>query len=323
MRFEVETVFTKFTLALLAIFTMFGEVIALEEKDSPSCGVSKVSLQVLGAGGPELNDGFAAPSFIVWQNGKARILVETGPGSSVGFDKYGAALDDLEAILLSHLHVDHSADFPAYVKGAFFTPRERALNVYGPDGNALMPSTTDFVERLFGPNGVYPYLQDNLPNDADTSNFHIKAHNVPIDTQEFQRYPLTDNITISAIATHHGPVASIAWRVEIDGCILVFSGDMSNKTNRLEKLARGADLLIANAAIPEWAKGVARNLHMPPSEIGKIASQAGVGRILISHLMRRTQSVLSDSTKVIAKHYKGEVLVANDGLKVSLKESEN
>ena len=87
------------------------------------CADNDVQLQVLGSGGPELDDGRASSGYLIWVKGRARILVDVGAGTSVNFGQSGAKFDDLQAILFTHLHVDHSADLPAFIKGSFFTAR--------------------------------------------------------------------------------------------------------------------------------------------------------------------------------------------------------
>lgn len=52
-----------------------------------SCRSAGVWLQVLGSGGPELTDGRASSSYLVWQDGRARILVDMGPGSTCAMSR--------------------------------------------------------------------------------------------------------------------------------------------------------------------------------------------------------------------------------------------
>ena len=107
---------------------------------SSDCGKEGVWLQVLGSGGPELDDGRASTGYLIWSNGQARLLVDMGAGSMHNFEQSGASINDLNAILLSHFHVDHSNDLPALVKSSFFSDRDRDLYIFGPTGNNLMPS---------------------------------------------------------------------------------------------------------------------------------------------------------------------------------------
>tara|TARA_R110002167_G_scaffold178598_12_gene378387 strand:+ start:2992 stop:3942 length:951 start_codon:yes stop_codon:yes gene_type:complete len=303
-------VFTSLTLLMLSQFVLSSPAL---------CQKQGVDLQVLGSGGPELDDGRASSSYVIWHNKRSRLLVDIGPGSSVNFGRAGADFNELDGILLTHLHVDHSSDLPAYVKGAYFNSRTRVLPIYGPDANALMPSTSDFVQRLFAQGGVYPYLADYLvPSNTE---FYLQAFNVtnsPEQPKQILTYSLAPDLSISAIAVHHGPVAAVAWRVDIAGCIVSFSGDMNNQTQHLRQLAQDADLLVINNAITEQAQGAARNLHMPPSEIGKIAQAAKVKRILLTHFMKRTNDSQTETIRLIKQFYAGKVDLSEDMLRYPL-----
>ena len=72
--------------------------------DSAHCGDEGVWIEILGAGSGELSDGQGPPSFLVWQDNVARLLIDTGSGSSVGFDRSGADINDIEVIALTQLH---------------------------------------------------------------------------------------------------------------------------------------------------------------------------------------------------------------------------
>ena len=65
----------------------------------------KVILQVLGSGGPESGDMRASSGYLIWIDGKSRILIDFGGGASLRFEEVGARIQDLDLILLTHLHV--------------------------------------------------------------------------------------------------------------------------------------------------------------------------------------------------------------------------
>jgi len=113
------------------------------------CAHKGVTLQVLGSGGPELQDKRASSSYLVWRAGVPRVLVDSGGGSALRFGESGATMSNLDVILLTHLHVDHTADLTALVKSSFFEDRHRKLPLFGPDGNQFFPSTTRFIQTLF------------------------------------------------------------------------------------------------------------------------------------------------------------------------------
>jgi ribonuclease BN (tRNA processing enzyme) len=273
------------------------------------CSEDGVWLQVLGSGGPELDDGKASSAYVIWHKGKARLLVDVGSGGMFRFEQSGASLNDLDVILLSHMHVDHSNDLPALIKASYFSDRNRDLYLYGPSGNSLMPSATSFVQRLFGSDGAYQYLRDYI--DGDES-YRLLPHDVDV-TGKTERVVLADfRYRLTAVPVHHGPLPALAWRVEIEGKRIVFSGDMNNDYETLAILAKQADLLVAHHAVPEGIGGVARNLHMPPSVIGQIAAKARVKQLVLSHRMNRTLGQEQISTAQIRQQYNGPMQFADD-----------
>jgi ribonuclease BN (tRNA processing enzyme) len=276
------------------------------------CGSNGVTLQVLGSGGPELQDKRASTSYLIWRGGVPRVLVDSGGGSALRFGESGATMSDLDVILLTHLHVDHTADLTALVKSSFFEERHRSLPVYGPDGNKIFPSTTRFIKTLFtAPNGAYQYLSDFVtPGAADS--YLLEAHNVVPAEHEVRQIYDVRGMRIFATRVVHGGVPAIAYRVELDNVSIAFSGDTDGNNGNLERLAHNANLFVAHNAVPEGATGVERSLHMPPSVIGKIASTAAVKQLVLAHRMLRTLGHESESLAAIRSTYSGAVAFADD-----------
>jgi ribonuclease BN (tRNA processing enzyme) len=273
------------------------------------CGENGVWLQVLGSGGPELDDGRASAGYLIWNKGKARLLVDMGSGSLLHFEQSGASVNDLDVIMFSHFHVDHSNDLPALVKAAFFTDRNRDLHVYGPNGNQFMPSVTDFLNDLFWVDGAFQYLNRYLDG---TDSYRLLPHDVEVTGKKPQRVLSDSRYQLTAVPVHHGALPALAWRVDVEGKTIVFSGDMNNDNDTLASLAKQADILVAHNAIPEGMTGVARNLHMPPSVIGQIAAKAQVKQLVLSHRMKRTLGQEQLTTKHIRKTYQGVMQFADD-----------
>jgi ribonuclease BN (tRNA processing enzyme) len=275
------------------------------------CKGQGVELQVLGSGGPELEDKRASSSYLVWQDGRARILVDSGGGSALRFGQSGAHVAQLDAIFFSHLHIDHTSDFPALIKSSYFEERHRELPVYGPTGNADFPSTTAFVSSLFDRHrGAYRYLGDFLIGKDD--GYVLQAHDVLLQEHEVRTLDRVGGITAAATRVIHGGVPALGWRVTLGGKTIVFSGDGNGNNGNLELLAKNADLFVAHNAIPEGESDSARQLHMPPSVIGRIAQVSGVKQVVLSHLMLRTLGRESETKAVIARVYSGPVTFADD-----------
>ncbi|MFT5704941.1 MAG: ribonuclease BN (tRNA processing enzyme) [Shewanella sp.] len=301
----------KVGLSFIALTTMmlsvnvFSSVMPVEQ-------CAGMQIQTLGAGGPEINDGLASTSFLVWINGKTRVMVDAGGGSSLNFEQSTANFNDLQAILLTHLHVDHSAALPVYIKAGFFTGREQPLGIFGPNSAVNFPSTTEFVSALFDDRqkSAFPYLSDNVRQQASTD-YLIQPHNIVPDNKVWQ-HALTDDLSIAAINVLHGPVPALAWRVSLGECAVTFSGDMNGRSGNLPVLAKGSQLLVANYAIGEHAGRAAKNLHMTPQTIGEIAQQAKVNQLMLAHFMLRSTKTLDDSLAVIKAGFAGKVILANE-----------
>jgi len=279
--------------------------------EAQSCGSQGISVQVLGSGGPELQDKRASSSYLVWENGQARVLVDAGGGSALRFGESGAQMSQLDVILFTHFHVDHSADFSALIKSSWFEDRKRLLPIYGPEGNDFMPSTTEFVSDFFGDkHGAYRYLSELLV-PGEGGSYLMQPHNVAGSANPVEAFRSGD-LAVYSVRVVHGAVPALAWRVEVGGKLIVFSGDTNGEGEGLPRLAANADLFIAHNAVPEGVVGVERRLHMPPSVIGQIASEAHVKQLVLSHRMLRTLGKEDQTRSEIKKRFSGPVEFAND-----------
>ncbi|MGA8089352.1 MAG: MBL fold metallo-hydrolase [Terracidiphilus sp.] len=296
--------------ALLALTVLFPlcEVLPVEAQ---SCGSSGLALQVLGSGGPELQDKRASTSYLIWDHGAARVIVDAGGGSALRFGESGAQMSQVDVVLFSHFHIDHSGDFPALVFSSWFEDRKRPLPVYGPPGNEFMPSTTEFVRDLFSePHGAWRYLSDFVGPRTQGS-YTLEPHNVVAGSKPVLVFR-NSGMVVYAVRVIHGVFPALAWRVEISGKRIVFSGDTNGEGDGLTQLALNADLFVAHNAVPEGATGVERRLHMPPSVIGMTAANAHVKRLILSHRMLRTLGREKETQAEIQRHFAGPVVFAND-----------
>jgi ribonuclease BN (tRNA processing enzyme) len=297
---------------------ILGSLLSLCEASpvtAQSCGSTGLAVQVLGSGGPETQDKRASTSYLIWENGSARVIVDAGGGSALRFGESGAQMSQVDVFLFSHFHVDHTSDFPALIFSSWFEDRSRPLPIYGPEGNKFMPSTTEFVSDLFSePHGAWRYLSDlvepSIGSGADGS-YTLQPHNVAASSTPVLVFRSAD-MALYAVSVVHGVFPALAWRVEIGGKRIVFSGDTNGEGEGLTQLAMNADLFVAHNAVPEGATGVERRLHMPPSVIGTTAANAHVKQLVLSHRMLRTLGKENETQAEIKRRYSGPILFAND-----------
>lgn len=294
---------------LITLLTMGAASLARAQ----GCGASGLAVQVLGSGGPEVEAKRASSSYLIWDGGRARVLVDAGGGSALRFGESGAQMSDLDVVVFSHFHIDHSGDFPALVFSSWFGNRTRPLPVYGPPGNEYMPSTTEFVHDLFSDrHGAWRYLSE-MVDPGKTDSYKLRPHDVVAGSTPVPVFR-NDAMALTAVRVIHGAFPALAWRVEIDGKRIVFSGDTNGEGEGLTQLAMNADLFVAHNAVPEGATGVERRLHMPPSVIGATAAKAQVKQLVLSHRMLRTLGPgQEESTRAaIRRSYAGRLAFSND-----------
>jgi len=292
---------------LIAVLVLAASLMDAADAAGGECKSTR--LQVLGSGGPELDDGRRSSAYLLSQGISTRLLLDAGSGSSVAFGAAGARFADLDAILLTHLHTDHSADLPSFIKGSFFTDRSNDLVIAGPAGNEWMPDTGTFISKLIGPNGAFRYLSSYL--EPGSENYTLKPKVMPTRT--------TGQLSgggwrASSLPVRHGPIPAVAWRIELSDCVIVYAGDMSTAPGDFSAFAKGADLLILHAAIPEFAGPAARRLHMTPGELVALANEVRPGRVLVSHIMKRSERAVLESFDALT----ASLVVARDGLTLQL-----
>jgi ribonuclease BN (tRNA processing enzyme) len=270
-----------------------------------------LAVQVLGSGGPIADDARASSGYLLWIDGQARLLVDAGGGVFLRFGEAKAKFESLDAIAITHLHADHVADLVALLKSGFFSDRKRPLPIVGPSGGGAFPGMSDYMRALFDPeHGAYRYLSGYL----DGSGWLVKAPVTEVDSDPGERQVALDNdrLKVTSIGVRHGPVPALGFLVEAKGRRIAFSGDQNGDNPAFAALIKGADILIMDHAVPEQADEVAGRLHARPSEIGKLAARASVGRLVLSHNMARSLNVLDENLALIRQHYKGPITVADD-----------
>lgn len=297
-----------FALSIAAVSNFFTPV-ALAATPAP-CGEKGVAVQVLGSGGPEMR-GRASASYLVWVDGKARVLIDAGGGSALRFGESGARVADFDAVLFSHLHSDHSADFPVLVKSSHFEdkPRKRPLPIFGPTGTPLMPSASEFVAGFFNEkSGVFRYLG----GAGNEKIYEFETHDVKLEAAETRVIHDAAGLRISATPVIHSRIPALAFLVEVQGKKMAFSGDGDGNNGNLQKIAAGADLLIAHLALDDGFHLGERRLHAPPDLIGEIAAQAKIKQLVLAHRRPVTLGKEVQLQAVIARSYKGAIAYADD-----------
>jgi len=269
-----------------------------------------IAVQVLGSGGPIADDDRASTAYLLWVNGKPRLLIDAGGGSFVRFGQSGADFADLSAILLSHFHADHAGELPTLLKSAWFGSRSAALPIVGPSAGGDFPGLDHYLQALFGDHGAYAYLGNFL--EGGGGSFVLTPVEVDIGQAGAQTVYRDRRMKVSALPVPHGPVPALAFRVEVGKRVIVFAGDQNGSDERFPTFARGADLMVLHFAIPNGNDRIARYLHAPPLRLGQMAADSGAASVVLSHIMQRAWVQRETGLAAIRKHYKGPLSLAKD-----------
>jgi len=276
-----------------------------------------LELVVLGSGGPR-PFGRAGSSYIVEVNGIPRILVDTGPGTFLRAGELKLDLDQVDMVLLTHLHIDHTGDLPGFFLARTLTARAPAIHfaVFGPAGSGVFPGTTRFLNLLLEKGGAWEYQK------AFGSDEEIHATDLPIGLDSpISQIANVNGLRITAIATHHGDCPSVAYRVDYRNESIAFSGDMdATAVPNLVRLAKGCSLLVFHCAVldPPHSPPQLYSLHTPPHRIGEAARDAGAGRLLLSHTAPDVEEASRAVLQSIRASYKEPVSFAHDKMRVPL-----
>jgi ribonuclease BN (tRNA processing enzyme) len=307
-----------FFMAILFLCSLSTPILATAEGPARSAGKrSPLEVLVLGSGGPRAF-GQASTSYIVLVDRVPRILVDAGPGAFVQVGKLNVNLDQVDTVLLTHLHIDHSADLPAvFLERALTSEGPIQFKVFGPQAGLGFPSTTKFLHLLFDPGGVFEYQKSFGAEE------NIAGVDLSTDLKSAEQQIMESNgLRVQEIATHHDDAPSIAYRIDYKGESVTFSGDMDESAvPNLEKLAKNSDLLVFHCAVldPPESPAVLYTLHTAPRKIGEAARDAGVKHLLCSHIPPAVREKQQEVLRSIRRSYKGTIDFAHDGMRVSVR----
>jgi ribonuclease BN (tRNA processing enzyme) len=215
-----------------------------------------------------------------------RVWIDTGSGTLANLLRY-ASLEEIDAVWLSHLHIDHCTDLPV----AYFTLK------YGPTRRAT-PLT------VFGPTGWQAHIERFMTVDTSKDITDMLAVHELRDGEELE----VGGLGLTAVATHHS-VETYAVRADAGETSLAYSAD-AGPTGALARVAAGTGLFLCEAAWPELPEG-AEPIHCTPGEAGEWAATAGAGRLVLTHLRPHADQL--DAAAKAEAAYGGAVGIAIEG----------
>ena len=219
-----------------------------------------MDITIIGSGTCVPSQRRASPCVMVKTAGST-ILCDTGPGSLRQLLLAGALISDIDMLIYSHFHIDHTADFCPFLFTAKYGPelvRTRDLTIMGPPG---LMQWYDNLLRVHGQWIIPQHFTITWIETADAK--HI-----------------FNGFSVQSAQVKHS-TSSIAVRIEDgQGKSLVYSGD-TDYCEAIIALSNNADKVLLECSCPEDCKV---DGHLTPSLAGRIARESGCKSLVLTHL---------------------------------------
>ncbi|MDX1657977.1 MAG: MBL fold metallo-hydrolase [Nitriliruptorales bacterium] len=243
-----------------------------------------IDITVLGCSGSHTGPGSVCSGYL-YETDAASVMVEAGNGSSANLQRY-TEIADLDAVVVSHRHVDHCID----LIGMYYALR------FGQGGPNQVP--------LYAHRSVIDMLTGILSGDSALEfreAFDIReisaGDTFEVNDLRFELYP----------SVH--PVPTLSMRIAADDAVVAYSADSAGGSDLLD-CAEGSDLFVCEATWQgdqsEWPEGI----HLTARSAGRLATQAGVNRLALTHVLGGTDR--ERSLEEAQETFSGELLVAQD-----------
>src|SRR5579883_2515614 len=245
---------------------------------------SSIDVSFLGTGDAFASGGRLQSGYLLTAN-NYRVLMEAGPTVLPALKRSRIPPEDIDLILISHLHGDHFGGLPFLILNYLWeNPPSKPNTIAGP--KHLEERTWRLFRTMFPNSG------------ADAERVRRQLRFVVLEPGDNRRL---GRIRVAAIRTPHmRREASLALKLTFDGKTIVFSGD-SGWTEDLVAFAAGADLFMCECTYFESSH---LDFHMNYPELQRQRSRFDVGRMILTHVGR----------EVLGHQHELNIETASDGM---------
>ncbi len=254
----------------------------------------KISVTILGSGTcvPSLKRSSCS---VLMEIGHSKLLFDCGPGTMRRLLETGTSIFDISYIFFSHTHPDHTSELAPFLFSSKYPNENRKLPL-------TIVASKDFSKFHDGLKAVYGRWIEPAPGIL-----HIPG--LDSDRNDSLKF---DDFSVESSPVEHIK-GSIAFKVTRSArTSVVYSGD-TDFSEDLIALAKGADLLICESALPDAMKVPG---HLTPSLAGEIATRAGVHKLVLTHFYPECDK--ADIEKECRKTYSGPLILAEDLMRVNV-----
>lgn len=325
----------QFALALLAGSALSMAAAGGAQSPAPQAAQAGSSTRfiLLGtAGGPVPRVQRSQPANLLDVGGRI-YLIDAGDGVMRQLAAAGYRPGDVQTVFLSHLHLDHVAGLSTLLGMNWVSRANKPMTIHGPVGTkALVEGARAYLAQ---PEALFTAQIPPGPSIATITEAREIAGSGPVVI--FQ----DDRLKVTAVENSHYDTMdpaklpkgakSFAYRFDTADRSIVYTGD-SGPSEAMEKLAQGADILVSEVIdLPGTMAFLSRQYkvspavlqpqidhmekeHFTPEEIGRMAARAGVGMVVLTHIVMGfdTETDMRAYTEGVRRHFKGPVVIGRD-----------
>ena len=258
-------------------------------------------------------------SHVMVSDGRAYVL-DCGLGVTDQFARTGIPFAAVQSIGITHHHPDHNIEYGPFILIAWIQGLTTSLRTFGPP--PLQQMTVDLLR-------AYKSIIDFWVEDLKVKPLVSPQVSEVSTGGTVMR---DEYVKISSAIVQHPPVRpALAYRYDFKDRSIVFSGDTA-PVKAVTQLAEGADILVHEALYMPALEAYVRDRiakgspirfddymahmrvdHSPVEEVGRIAQDAGVRTLVLSHLTPGIDGIPDEAWRELAaRHFKGEIVVARD-----------
>jgi ribonuclease BN (tRNA processing enzyme) len=306
---------------------LVGAILAPPASAQPATAPAKSVWITLGTNSGPIPNAQRAEASNLLHSGDQTMLVDVGDAVAWQAAKAGYSLANIQTVLISHLHFDHTGGLFAVLSQRYQMGVLDTLTIYGPPGTqATVDGLTAAMVPAMGPLGVMRPLNNKPPKDtvkvveiADGSKFSIGAVKVTA----------AQNAHFSA-SPQASTGLSVAYRFDLPDRSIVYTGD-TGPSPSVERLAEGVDMLVSEitfdqgvavAHIRKQRPGLPESAyaslaphfekeHLMPPDAGLMAAHAHAKSVVFTHDPLSAEEI-SRARGEVAQAYAGPVTFAKD-----------
>ncbi len=289
-----------------------------------------MKITLLGTGTPTNPHRFQ--SAVLVETGESRLLFDAGRGAVHQMHQAGIAISRVNPVFITHHHFDHINDLFDVIISSAMQGREHPLAIYGPAGTRRIVRA--LLEEVYAPD-----IRFRIEEDRDIRRRGGSWDERPeaisrVDVRDVGPGLVAETAHWKVYADYvrHGdfPQARdfewrcLGYRIEAEGKTVAISGD-TIPCEGIIGLAKDADLLIQCCHLPKSQVTNPLMIYLTESilpssgQVGLIAAQAGVKRMVITHLSATINpATYAEILADIRQDYDGEVIVGEDLMTIEI-----